>query len=51
LKFIDYELEIEYINDISQELIDLFATIGISFENNVEGKYSRFMKRRESLYA
>lgn len=49
LRFTDYELEIEYINYISHELMDSLVNVGVSFEHKIEGKYSRFMKRRESI--
>lgn len=49
LKTIDYELEIEYINDIDDTLINLLISNGISFKCDANGKYSRFLNLYKAI--
>lgn len=41
----DYELEIEYLAQKPDKLLDRLIEIGISFENEVNGKNSRYLKK------
>ena len=41
----DYEIEIEYTNQIPVELKEKLSELGVSFEAKASGKCSRFMKR------
>ena len=41
----DYEIEVEYTNEIPLSLKEKLARLGVSFEKKASGKCSRFMKR------
>ena len=41
----DYEIEVEYTNEIPLSLKEKLALLGVSFEKKASGKCSRFMKR------
>ena len=45
LGIIDYELEIEFEDNVDEHLLNLLKKNEINFENTAKGKYSRFMKR------
>lgn len=41
----DYEIEIEYKDKVSQELINKLLGLGVVFKENSIGKFSRFLKK------
>ncbi len=45
----DYEIEIEYKEKVSQELIDKLSELGVEFKENSIGKFSRFLKKFDEL--
>ncbi len=45
----DYEIEVEYTGEMKQELLDKLADLGVSFEKNSVGKFTRFLKKYEEL--
>lgn len=49
LDMTDYEIELEYTEMCSQELLDSLKTMGVEFNEKCTGKYSRFVNRFNSL--
>ncbi len=45
----DYEIEIEYKEKVSQELLDKLSELGVVFKENSIGKFSRFLKKFDEL--
>lgn len=45
----DYEIEVEYQNEISPELAEELKSLGVDFQTPVKGKYSRFLKRLKEM--
>jgi len=49
LNTIDYEMEIEFIDKVDNELFDKLSSIGIHFYTKTDGKFSRFIKRHKLI--
>lgn len=45
LDCVDYEIEIEYINEIDKDLLACLSRFGFDFKSESKGKYSRFLAR------
>jgi uncharacterized protein YjbK len=42
---IDYEVEIEYVEDIDDKLLSQLSSLNVNFDSKAKGKYSRFMDK------
>lgn len=41
----DYEIELEYVDKINQQLLDRLSELGVEFKEKSIGKFSRFIKK------
>lgn len=49
LQKIDYELEIEFKDNLTKEVTDILYAVNISFEEDAHGKYSRFINTYKKM--
>ena len=45
----DFEIEVEFVRECPQKLLEELKTLGVEFRENSQGKYSRFIKRFKEL--
>jgi uncharacterized protein YjbK len=45
----DYEIEIEYVGEADKKLLDELSKMGVSFDKNSVGKFSRFLNKYDKI--